>query len=145
MGQHVRRDTGHDQSPTPVPGQRKIWKMVTWRGESGWVEFHITSFQARALLPRCKSLSWLLLSAMGLHFMLCGEAGSGLAPTAMKCRCCCPCSVWRAKLGAQEDVTLSEGPTMWGLLANVASLDFTFRMTVFSPFCQIHLFYLQSG
>ena len=92
-------DTGRDQSPAPVARQRKICEKITWRGESGWMEFPTSRFQAGALLPRSESLAWRLLGAVGLPFLLSREAGLGLAPTVMRCRCCCPCSVWRAKAG----------------------------------------------
>lgn len=92
-------DTGHDQSPAPVPGQSKICEKITWRGESGWRDFPTSHSQAGAVLPRRESLARLLLGTMGFPFSLPAEVGSGFAPTATRCRCCCLCSVWRAKAG----------------------------------------------
>jgi len=82
-----------------MPGQRNICEKITWRGESGWREFPTRLFQAGSLLPRCESLAWLLLGTAGLPFSLSGEVSLGLALTETWGKCCCPCSVWRAKAG----------------------------------------------
>lgn len=84
---------------TGARAKKKICEKITWRGESGWREFPTSRFWTGALLPGCESLARQLLGAVGLHFSPSGEAGPGLALTAMRWRCCCPCSVWRAKAG----------------------------------------------
>lgn len=141
-------DMGRDQSSAPVPGQRKICEKITWRGESGWRTFPTSHFQAGALLPRCKSLAWLLLGTMELpSSSLSGEVGSGLAPTATSCRCCCPCSVWKAKArGARKGHTF-RGTHNLGASSKHSFTGLHFQDDCIQPFLPNPslLSYLQNG
>lgn len=133
-------DVGRDQSPASVPGQREICEKITWRDVSGRREFPTSYFQAGALLPRCASLARLLLGAMGLPSFLALQRGVfGDCSDSDVVQVLLPLFSVEGQSWGYEG-TLSEGPKIWGLLANTASLDFTFRMTLLSSFRQIHLF-----